>query len=238
VSTLDAMPIRVLAFDVFGTVVDWRTSIAREVNALGLGVDAEAFADAWRAGYQPAMQRVRGGALGWTKIDALHRMILDDVLQRFGVAARLDEAARAELNRAWHRLDAWPDAAGAIERLKRRYTVVTLSNGNIGLLTDMAKRAGLAWDAVLSAEVFRHYKPDPQAYLGVCDVFDIAPGAMLMCAAHPDDLRAAAACGCRTAYIDRPLEFGPPGRTRHAPAAGAFDLHSTDMIDLATQLGC
>jgi len=145
VSPLDAKPIRVLAFDVFGTVVDWRTSIAREVNALGLGVDAEAFADAWRAGYQPAMQRVRSGALGWTKIDALHRMILDDVLQRFGIAARLDEAARAELNRAWHRLDAWPDAAAGIERLKRRYTVVTLSNGNIGLLTDMAKRAGLAW---------------------------------------------------------------------------------------------
>jgi 2-haloacid dehalogenase len=238
VSTLDAMPIRVLAFDVFGTVVDWRTSIAREVNALDLGVDAEAFADAWRAGYQPAMQRVRSGALGWTKIDALHRMILDDVLQRFGIAARLDEAARAELNRAWHRLDAWPDAAGAIARLKRRYTVVTLSNGNIGLLTDMAKRAGLAWDAVLSAEVFRHYKPDPQAYLGVCDVFDIEPGAMLMCAAHPDDLRAAAACGCRTAYIDRPLEFGPAGRSRHAPAAGAFDLDTTDMNDLAAQLGC
>ncbi len=237
-SPFDAKPIRVLAFDVFGTVVDWRASIAREVGALGLGVDAEAFADAWRAGYQPAMQRVRSGALGWTKIDALHRMILDDVLQRFGIAARLDEAARAELNRAWHRLDAWPDAAAGIERLKRRYTVVTLSNGNIGLLTDMAKRAGLAWDAVLSAEVFRHYKPDPQAYLGVCEVFDIAPGAMLMCAAHPDDLRAAAACGCRTAYIDRPLEFGPPGRSRHAPAAGAFDLHTTDMNDLAEQLGC
>jgi len=237
-STFDAKQIRVLAFDVFGTVVDWRTSIAREVDALGLGVDAERFADAWRAGYQPAMQRVRSGALGWTKIDALHRMILDDVLQRFGIAARLDEAARADLNRAWHRLDAWPDAAGAIARLKRRYTVVTLSNGNIGLLTAMAKRAGLAWDAVLSAEVFRHYKPDPQAYLGVCEVFDIEPGAMLMCAAHPDDLRAAAACGCRTAYIDRPLEFGPAGRSRHAPAAGAFDLDTTDMNDLAAQLGC
>jgi 2-haloacid dehalogenase len=228
----------VLAFDVFGTVVDWRGSIAREVDALALGVDGATFADAWRAGYQPAMQRVRSGELGWTRIDDLHRLILDEIVERFGIADRLDEAARAELNCVWHRLDPWPDAVEGIARLKRRYTVVTLSNGNLSLLTAMAKRAGLGWDCILSAEVFRHYKPDPRTYLGVCDVFAIPPAAMMLCAAHPDDLRAAAACGCRTAYVHRPLEFGPHRQDRPHPAAGSFDVSAADMIDLARLLGC
>jgi 2-haloacid dehalogenase len=229
---------RVLAFDVFGTVVDWRGSISREVDRLGLGIDAAAFADAWRGGYQPAMQRVRSGELGWTRIDDLHRMILDDIVVRFGVADRLDEAARRDLNLVWHRLDPWPDAVEGIRRLKRRFTVVTLSNGNLGLLTAMAKRAGLAWDCILSAEVFRHYKPDPETYLGVCDTFAIPPSAMLMCAAHPDDLQAAAATGCRTAYIHREFEFGPGGRPEGRPAPDTFDLDAEDMIALADALGC
>jgi 2-haloacid dehalogenase len=234
---MDNDDIEVLAFDVFGTVVDWRGSIAREVDALGLGVDGAAFADAWRAGYQPAMHRVRTGELGWTRIDDLHRMILDDIVERFGIGGRLDEAARRRLNRAWHRLDPWPDAVEGIERLKRRFTVVTLSNGNLALLTAMAKRARLGWDCILSAEVFRHYKPDPESYLGVCDVFGIPPSRMLMCAAHPADLRAAAACGCRTAYVHRPLERGPQAPVA-PPPAGSFDVHAADMLDLARRLGC
>jgi 2-haloacid dehalogenase len=235
---MDPDRIDVLAFDVFGTVVDWRTSIAREVDALRLGVDGAAFADAWRAGYVPAMQRVRSGELGWTRIDDLHRMILDEILDRFGVGDRLDEAARADLNRVWHRLDPWPDSVRGLALLRRDFTVVSLSNGNLALLTAMAKRAGLGWDCILSAEVFRHYKPDPQAYLGVCDVFGIRPERMLMCAAHPDDLLAAAACGCRTAYVHRPLEFGPRGRPGGVPAPGSFDVMADDIVDLAQRLGC
>jgi 2-haloacid dehalogenase len=228
----------VLAFDVFGTVVDWRGTIAREVDALGLGVQGGEFADAWRAGYQPAMARVRSGQLGWTRIDDLHRVILDDILQRFGIGERLDEAARHHLNDVWQRLDPWPDAADALERLKRRYTVVSLSNGNLSLLTAMAKHGGFSWDCVLSAEVFRHYKPDPETYLGVCEVFRIPPSRMLMCAAHPSDLKAAATTGCRTAYVHRPLEFGAHAAQKQRPSAGEFDLAAEDMLDLAKLLGC
>lgn len=238
--------VKVLAFDVFGTVVDWHGTIARHVDGLGLHnaqgpVSGSRFAFAWRAGYQPAMDRVRRGELGWTRIDELHRMILDQVLVDLGIddPVTRTEAFRAELNRIWHRLDPWPDSPGGLARLKRRFVITTLSNGNIGLLTNMAKHAGLPWDCILSAEVFRHYKPDRQAYLGVCDVFDVAPSEMLMVAAHKDDLRAAKACGCRTAYIERPLEYGdaPPvpwhkDLTRDAD----FDWHATDFNDLADQL--
>jgi 2-haloacid dehalogenase len=156
---------RVLAFDVFGTVVDWHGCVAREVQALYPGVDGDAFALAWRAGYQPAMRRVMSGELGWTLIDDLHRLILDELLPRFGLY-HLSEAQRQHLNRVWHRLDPWPDVVPGLQRLKTRYTLCTLSNGNIGLLTNMAKRAGLPWDCILSAEVFRAYKPDSATYLG------------------------------------------------------------------------
>ena len=227
----------VLAFDVFGTVVVWYGSIEREVDALGLGVDAGAFALAWRAGYRPAMARVRSGELGWTKIDALHRMILDDVVEQFGIGDRLDTAARRALNLAWHRLDPWPDAVEGLSRLKRRYMLCTLSNGNLGLLADMAKRAGLPWDLILSAEVFRHYKPDREAYLGVCEVFDLEPAQMMLVAAHHDDLEAARACGCRTAYVERPREFGPTIAQDVSPRPGN-ELHASDLRDLARQLGC
>ena len=183
-------PPQVLAFDIFGTVVDWHGSIAREVAALYPAVDADAFALAWRAGYQPAMQRVRSGELGWTRIDDLHRLILDDILPRFGLD-HLDESQRRDLNRAWHRLDPWPDTVAGLTRLKARFTLCTLSNGNLGLLTNMAKRAGLPWDCILSAEVFRAYKPDPRTYLGVAQTFDLAPEQVMLVAAHQDDL------GCR-----------------------------------------
>ena len=227
---------RILAFDIFGTVVDWHGAIAREVDALRLGVSGDAFALAWRAGYQPAMQRVRSGELGWTRIDELHRIILDELLQRFGIH-HLNEEARRHLNRVWHRLDPWPDAVAGITRLKARHIVCTLSNGNIGLLTDMAKRAGLPWDCILSAEVFRAYKPDPATYLGVAATFDAAPDEVMLVAAHHDDLAAARGCGLLTAYIERPLEFGAAQPKDVSPQAGDT-LHCTSLVDLADQLGC
>ena len=228
--------VKVLAFDIFGTVVDWHGSIAREVQALYPKVDGDAFALAWRAGYKPAMQRVMSGELGWTLIDDLHRMILEGLLPEFGLT-HLSEAERQHLNRVWHRLSAWPDSVTGLTRLKRKYTISSLSNGNIGLLTNMAKRAGLPWDCVLSAEVFRAYKPDPATYLGVAKVFDLAPSQVMLVAAHHDDLAGARACGLRTAYIERPLEMGAAHPTDVSPQAGN-DLHAADLNALADQLGC
>ena len=226
---------KILAFDIFGTVVDWHGSIVREMQALYPQVDGNAFALAWRAGYQPAMQRVRSGELSWVRIDELNRMILDAMLPIFGLA-HLSEAERQHLNRVWHRLEAWPDSVEGLLRLKTRYTLCTLSNGNIGLLTNMAKRAGLPWDCILSAEVFRAYKPDPATYLGVAKVFDVAPEQVMLCAAHHDDLAAARACGLQTAYIERPLEFGAAQVKDVSPQAGN-DFHARDVVQLAELLG-
>jgi len=226
----------VLAFDIFGTVVDWHGSIMREVQALYPSVDANAFALAWRAGYQPAMARVRSGELGWTRIDELHRLILDDLLPKFDLT-HLSEAERVHLNRVWHRLDPWPDSVAGLLRLKKKFTICSLSNGNLGLLTNMAKRAGLPWDCILSAEVFRAYKPDPATYLGVAQTFDLQPHQVMLCAAHHDDLEGARACGLRTAYIERPLEFGASQPKDVSPQAGN-DLHVRDMHALADALGC
>ena len=227
---------KILAFDIFGTVVDWHGSIAREVDAMNLGVSGNEFALAWRAGYQPAMQRVRSGELGWTRIDELHRMILDDLLARFAIT-HLDETQKQHLNRVWHRLDPWPDSVQGIARLKTRHIVCTLSNGNIGLLTDMAKRAGLPWDCILSAEVFRAYKPDPATYLGVASTFDADPDEVMLVAAHHDDLAAARACGLLTAYIERPLEFGAGQPKDVSPRAGNT-MHCASIAALADALGC
>ena len=229
-----------LVFDVFGTVVDWRGSIVREGRRLsreqGLRVDWPAFADAWRAGYRPAMDRVRRGELPWINIDGLHRRILDELIPRFGLDG-LSEAERDHLNRVWHRLRPWPDAVAGLRRLKRRYVIATLSNGNVSLLVDMAKAARLPWDAVLSAELFGHYKPDPEAYQGAARLLGVAPDESLMVAAHKDDLDAAAAAGLRTAHVQRPREFGDPARKDVAPEA-RFDLNARDFLDLADQLGC
>jgi len=227
---------KILAFDIFGTVVDWHGSIVRELQVLYPQVDGNSFALAWRAGYQPAMQRVRSGELGWVRIDELNRMILDAMLPTFELE-HLSEAERQHLNRVWHRLEAWPDSVEGLLRLKTRYTLCTLSNGNIGLLTNMAKRAGLPWDCILSAEVFRAYKPDPATYLGVAKVFDVAPEQVMLCAAHQDDLAAARACGLQTAYIERPLEFGAAQVKDVSPQAGN-DLHARDVLQLAELLGC
>ena len=228
--------LKLLAFDIFGTVVDWHGSIARELGQLHPQVDGPAFARRWRQGYTPAMARVMRGELGWTRIDELHRLILDDMLPAFGLG-HLHEAQRQHLNRVWHRLDPWPDVLAGLRRLKSRYLVCTLSNGNLGLLTDMAKRAGLPWDCVLSAEVFRAYKPDPAVYLGAARVFDLDPGQAMLVAAHHDDLAGARACGLRTAYIERPLEFGA-ARPKDVSPVKENDLHARDFSDLADQLGC
>ena len=229
---------KALAFDVFGTVVDWRGSIIGELEMFGerhgLIADWPAFADAWRAGYPAAMDRVRRGELPWLRIDALHRLILDDLLDGIG-ADSVPDADVAELNFAWHRLDPWPDSVEGLTRLKRDFVITTLSNGNVSLLTNMAKRAGLPWDCVVSAELFRHYKPDPEAYLGCADLLDVAPGDLMLVAAHPSDLRAARDAGLLTAYVARPLERGPGRRPPHVED-NEFDVTATDFVDLADQL--
>ncbi len=229
-------PPRILVFDIFGTVVDWHGSIMREVGQRFPQLDADAFAVAWREGYQPAMEAVRSGGRGFVKLDVLHREILDSLLPRFGLD-HLGESERAELNRVWHRLAAWPDSVAGLRRLKSRFTICSLSNGNLGLLTDMAKHAGLPWDCVLSAEVFQAYKPDPSVYLGAAQVFDAVPGEVMLVAAHHDDLAAARACGLQTAYVERPLEFGA-ARVKDVSPVAANNLHATDLLNLAKQLGC
>ena len=226
--------VKVLAFDVFGTVVDWHGSIVREVRALHPHIDANAFALAWRSGYQPAMQRVRSGELPWTPIDKLNRVILNALLPRFGLS-HLDECAREHLNQVWQRLDPWSEAREGLQQLKRHYIITPLSNGNIGLLTHMAKRAGLPWDCILSADVFRAFKPDPATYLGVANVFRLAPQEVMLVAAHQDDLDAAKACGLQTAYIERPLEFGEH-QVKDVTGNAQNNVHATSLVDLARQL--
>ncbi|GAA3053189.1 haloacid dehalogenase type II [Pseudonocardia yunnanensis] len=223
-------------FDVFGTVVDWRTGVAREASRLlGDVVDAEAFADAWRGRYVPSMNRVRRGELPWTNLDELHRTSLDELLTEFW-APDTPSDVRAELVLAWHRLDPWPDSVEGLTRLKRQHVIATLSNGNVALLVDMAKHGGLPWDTVLSAELFRHYKPDAEAYLGAAQLLGLPPEQVLMVAAHIDDLAAARAAGLRTAYVHRPRESGdeapPPPATD--PAA---DLTVDSLTELAERLG-
>jgi 2-haloacid dehalogenase len=228
-----------LAFDVFGTVVDWRSSIIREGQLLGsrkgFRVDWGQLADAWRAGYGPAMDRVRSGALPWTRIDNLHRLILDDLLKQFDVRGLSREEVE-DLNRVWHRLMPWPDAVPGLNRLKSRYILATLSNGNVSLLVDMAKHAGLPWDCVLSAELSGHYKPDKEVYETAARLLDLPPTRVMMVAAHKGDLQAAARVGFKTAWVPRPLEGGPGQPVDTAPDA-SFDVTAVDFLDLADRLG-
>ena len=233
--------INALVFDVFGTVVDWRGSIIREGQLLGkrkgIDVDWVAFADAWRGGYQPAMQRVRSGQIPWVNIDGLHRLILNDLLRQFDIEG-LSEEEIDHFNRAWHRLWPWPDSVGGLHRLSSGYIVSTLSNGNVSLLTNMGKYAGLPWDCILSAELFGHYKPDPEVYLGAAKLLGPAPAQVMMVAAHVDDLKAAKKVGLKTALVTRPLEFGPKRKAHTAEdGAGIADFTATDFMDLAAQLG-
>ena len=230
--------VRALAFDVFGTVVDWRSTVIREGEALGrargLSVDWAALAEAWRDGYHPAMDRVRHGELPWKNLDELHRIILDGLLERFAIAG-LSEPEKDALNRVWRRLDPWPDAVAGLTRLRRKFTVATLSNGNVALLVSMARRAGLPWDAVLSAEHAGHYKPDREVYLKAAELLDLAPEEVMMVAAHKSDLRAAAGAGLRTAFVPRPEEW--PNRRSDLSFEDAFDVGARDFLDLAAQLG-
>lgn len=232
-------PIKALTFDVFGTVVDWRGSIIAAGQQFGAtrGIDLDwgKFADAWRGGYQPAMDRVRRGELPWTNLDALHRMILDQVLADFNLT-ELTDADREHLNRIWHRLQPWPDAVTGLQRLRRQFILATLSNGNVALLVNMAKHANLPWDCILSAELARHYKPDPAVYQTAADLLGLAPQQVMMVAAHQSDLRAAQAVGFKAAFVTRPLEYGPDNLPDLIPDL-AFDLVATDFDDLATQLG-
>lgn len=203
--------IKACIFDVFGTLVDWRSSVAREAQSLltplGVSLHWGEFADAWRAQYQPAMEEVRTGRMPFSKLDVLHRRNLDVILKAYGIDD-IDEATRQDLNLAWHRLDAWPDVAPGLHSLRQKYRIAPCSNGNISLMVDLARRNSLVWDAILGAEVARAYKPMPAVYLAAAAAFDVKPEETLMVAAHSDDLAAAAAAGLRTAFIARPNEKG------------------------------
>jgi 2-haloacid dehalogenase len=234
-----AASIKVLAFDVFGTVVDWRSSVIAEGEQLGatkgFAVDWAAFADAWRAVYRPSLDRVQKGELPWTKLDVLHRMSLEEILKKFKIEG-LSEDEKAHLNRVWHRLKPWPDSVPGLQRLKSRFVITTLSNGNISLLTNMAKHAGLPWDCILSAENVQHYKPDREVYLLVPGLFDLKSEEVMMVAAHERDLQSAQKNGLRTVFVHRPREHGP-GKAASIPLSGQYDFVAKDFLDLADQLG-
>lgn len=231
--------VKVLVFDTFGTVVDWRGQIITEGEQLsktkGLKIDWPAFADEWRGAYGPSMNKVRSGELPWTKLDVLHRMSLDTLLAKHGIASALTETEKAQFNRVWHRGRPWPDSVAGLTRMKARFTIAPLSNGNLSLLTNMAKTGGLPWDCILGAELVRHYKPDPEVYLSPVQFFDLTPPEVMMVAAHQTDLQGPKRLGLRTAYVHRPYEGGSAG-TAPMPAAGTFDLIANDLREVATLL--
>jgi 2-haloacid dehalogenase len=233
--------VKALTFDVFGTVVNWRDSIAREAKSFlgpkGYDKDWHVFADRWRARYQPAMDKVRKGERPWVKLDDLHRENLADLLQEFGIAG-LGEADVDHLNRAWHRLDGWPDTVEGLTRLKRKFILATLSNGNVALMVNMAKHAGLPWDCVLGAEPARAYKPDPEAYLASCRLLDLEPSQVLMVAAHNGDLRAAKAQGLRTAFVPRLTEYGSAQQFDVVADPSCAEMVVESFTELATRLDC
>ena len=234
----DLSNVKALVFDTFGTVVDYRSTVIAEGEALGkakgLKVEWTKFADAWRAGYGPAMNRVRTGELPWTKLDRLHRMTLDRLLAEFGVTG-LSEPEIAQFNRVWHRLKPWPDSVSGLTRLKKKFVIAPLSNGNVALLTNMAKHAGLPWDCILGAEVARHYKPDRETYLTGAELLDLTPAEIIMVAAHQNDLSAAHALGFKTAFVPRPKE-GPNGEKNLTPDP-RWTIVATDFNALASRLG-
>jgi 2-haloacid dehalogenase len=235
--------VRALVFDVFGTVVDWRGGVAREADAFleRFGArerDGARFADRWRAQYQPAMEPVRRGQRPFVVLDVLNRETLVAVLEATGVDVRdVPEEALGELSRAWHRLDPWPDAVEGLRRLKRDFVLGTLSNGNVALMVNMARRAGLPWDAILGAELVRTYKPEPAVYLGAAESLGLRPDQVCLVAAHNDDLAAARRCGLRTAFVPRPTEHGPD-QTTDLEAAQDWEVAAPDLVALAERLGC
>ena len=233
--------VKAIVFDTFGTLVDWRGSIVRDLSAWAVSqrlpqADWARLADLWRGRYQPQMERVRSGARPWTKLDDLHDESLRALLPSLGLPA-LSDAQHRHVNRVWHRLDAWPDAVPGLTRLKRRTLIGPLSNGNIALLVNLAKHAGLPWDCIFSAEHFQRYKPQPETYLGVCRQLDLRADQVMMCAAHNSDLRAARAAGLRTGFFARPTEYGP-GQTTDLAADEEWDVIATDVEQLAGRMGC
>ena len=233
--------IKVLLFDTFGTVVDWRGSVARmterAVSAKGGTIDGDAFARAWRAGYKPGMAPVIAGERPWTQIDVIHRERLEVILDEFGIGGLFDEAERADLNLAWHRLDPSPDSVPGLLRLKQRYLIGPLSNGGTVLLASMAKRAAIPWDVIMSSDVTKAYKRHPNAYLNACSALGLETGQVMMCAAHNDDLEAAASHGMATAYINRPYEYGPDQKADFE-ATGPWDIVTDHIGGIADALGC
>jgi 2-haloacid dehalogenase len=231
--------VKALVFDTFGTIVDWRGSIIEEGaawgKAKGIQIDWAHFAERWRAGYAPAMDKVRKGAVPWTKLDDLHRMILEPLLKEFKIEG-LTEEEKDHWNRVWHRLKPWPDSVAGLTRLKKKYVIAPLSNGNVALLTNMARHSGLPWDLILGAELVRHYKPDREVYLSAADFLGVKPEEVMMVAAHSGDLKAARSYGLRTGFIYRPNEYGVGGRADKAEP-GEFDVVCTDAIDLAKKMG-
>jgi len=233
--------VKALLFDTFGTIVDWRGSVARQIERLGrdrnFAVDGDAFARAWRAGYRPGMAPVIAGERPWTPIDVIHRERLDVILETFGIGEYFDEAARRDLNRAWHRLDPWPDSIPGLLRLKNGYVIGPLSNGSTMLLANMAKRAGIPWDLIMSSDVTRAYKRHPDAYLNACAGLGLETREVMMCAAHNDDLEAARSHGMRTAYINRPYEYGPDQKADFE-ATENWDIVTDGVGGIADALGC
>lgn len=235
---LDKPPVAIV-FDTFGSVVDWRGSLIADLTAFGQarGVSADwpALIDAWRAAYQPSMQRVRTGELPWTRLDDLHRGSLDRLVAEFGIKG-LTEQDLVHINLGWHRLNPWPDSVPGLTRLKKQFVIGPLSNGNVSLLTYMAKHARLPWDMIFGSDLFQHFKPDPETYLGVAKMLDLAPDQVMMAAAHNGDLAAARKAGLLTAFFPRPLEYGPHQK-RDYSAEQEWDIVATDIEDMAAQLG-
>ncbi|WP_457972282.1 haloacid dehalogenase type II [Arthrobacter sp. D1-17] len=233
--------VRAVLFDTFGTVVDWRTGIARQAAAFaaarGQDLDAEAFADDWRALYQPAMEAIRSGFREFATLDTLHRENLDHVLRRHGFnPERLNTRTLDELNKSWHRLPPWPDSVEGLTAIRRRYIVGPLSNGNTSLLLNMAKTAGLPWDVIIGSDLTRTYKPLPQAYLRTAEILDLRPGQVMLAAAHNTDLHAAREAGLATAFVARPTEYGPGQAADLAPESD-WDLSASSITELARRLG-
>ena len=233
--------VKALVFDTFGTVVDWRSSVIAEGmawgKAKGLNVNWVDFADRWRLGYGPTMDKVRKGEIPWTRLDDVHRMILDELLKEFKIEG-LTEEEKGSWTHVWRRLKPWPDSVEGLTRIKKKYVIAPLSNGNIALMTNLAKFGGLSWDAILGSELTRHYKPDPEVYVSAYYYLDLKPEEVMMCAAHASDLQAARSNGLRTGFIYRPNEYGngPVGVPDKAKP-GDFDVISASMTDLAEQMG-
>lgn len=237
---MDSRDLKALVFDTFGTVVDWRTSVIEDFRTFGkrkvMNVDWEAFVDEWKTCYRPGMDAVRSGEWSWTRVDQIYRKKLDEILPKYGVTG-LAENEKVYLNRVWHRLNPWPDSVAGLARLKKKYVIAPLSNSDLDCLVNMAKHAGLPWDAIFCSELFHHYKPDPEVYLGAIELLNLKPREVMLVAAHNYDLRAARSYKMQTAFVPRTTEYGPNQKTDLKPEEG-WDIIAADFGELASALGC